>query len=143
MSATLVESVLCGYAVAMKPTLRVLKVLALAALLPFASGCDWDDSDDHEDFTPPDGQGALRVANHTADDIRVYVNGEEKGTVSDYSDRAYPLDPGVVRVVLDEKGGDRSFRDEIDIIENRLTVLDVSYDNDIFDDDYDVEVFFD
>lgn len=116
--------------------------MVLALALPLGAGCDWDD-DDEEDFEPPAGQGALRVDNNTGDDIRIYVNGEQLGTVGDYSDRAFPLDPGVYRVVLDQKNGDRDFRDEVDLIENRRTVLDVSYDRDPFDDDYDVEVFFD
>lgn len=119
---------------------RFWMVLVLA--LPLVAGCDWDEDDD-EDFEPPAGQGALRVDNNTGDDLRVYVNGEQLGSVGDYSDRAFPLDPGVYRVVLDQKNGDRDFRDDIDIIENRRTVLDVAYDRDPFDDDYDVEVFFD
>lgn len=123
--------------------LALLRLLALAALVPLLGGCDWDDSDDNEDYVPPEGSGALRVDNNTADDIRVYVNGEQKGTAGDYSDRVFDLEPGVYRIVLDQKNGDRSYRDDIDIIENRLTVLDVTYDNDPFDDDYDVEVFFD
>ena len=117
--------------------------LLLAAGLAFSAGCDWDDSDDNEDYNPPDGEGALRVDNNTGDDIRVYVDGEELGTVGDYSDRVFNREPGVYRVVLDQKNGDRDFRDEVDVVENRLTVLDVSYDNDPFDDDYDVEIFFD
>lgn len=124
-------------------SLRCFPVLVLTALLPLVVGCDWDDSDDHEDYQPPEGVGALRVDNNTGDDIRVYVDGVQQGTTGDYSDRVFNLNPGVYRVVLDQKNGDRSYRDDIDIIENRLTVLDVSYDNDPFDDDYDVEVFFD
>lgn len=123
--------------------LRFLSALLLATLLPLAGGCDWDDSDDHEDYDPPANQGALRVDNNTGDDIRVYVDGEQRGTAGDYSDRVFDLAPGVYRIVLDQKNGDRSYRDDIDIIEGRLTVLDVTYDSDPFDDDYDVEVFFD
>jgi hypothetical protein len=123
--------------------LRLQSALLLTALLPLASGCDWDESDDHEDYVPPNGRGALRVDNNTADDIRVYVDGAQVGTTGDFSDRVFDLEPGVYRIVLDEKGGDRSYRDDIDIIENRLTVLDVAYDDDFDDDDYDVEVFFD
>jgi hypothetical protein len=117
--------------------------LALIALLPLAGGCDWEDDDDDEDFVPPAGQGALRVDNNTGDDIRVYVNGELLGTTGDYSDRAFPLDPGLYRVVLDQKSGGRNYRDDVDIIVDRLTVLDIEIDNDFFDGDYDVEVYFD
>ncbi len=129
----------------MKTALRRLRFLPsalLAAGLALGAGCDWDD-DDNEDYQPPSGSGALRVDNNTGDDIRIYVDGDEKGTVGDYSDRVYDLEPGVYRVVLDQKNGDRDYRDEVDIVEGRLTVLDVSYDNDPFDDDYDVEIFFD
>ena len=125
------------------PRLRFLAALLLAASTLGLTGCDWDDSDDHEDYNPPDGKGALRVDNNTADDIRVYVDGEQLGTTGDFSDRVFDLAPGVYRVVLDQKDGDRSYRDDIDIIEGRLTVLDVALDNDPFDDDYDVNVFFD
>lgn len=120
-----------------------LAPLLLAALLPLTAGCSWDEDDDDKDFDPPEGQGALRVDNNTGDDIQVYVNGQRLGTVGDYSDRAFPLNPGLYRVVLDQKRGDRNYRDDVDIIVDRLTVLDVQRDDSFFDDDYDVEVFFD
>lgn len=117
--------------------------LLMVTLLPLTGGCQWDDDDDDEDFIPPEGQGALRVDNNTGDDIRVYIDGALLGTTGDYSDRAFPLDPGLYRVVLDQKNGDRNYRDDVDIIVGRLTVLDIEVDNDFFDGDYDVEVFFD
>lgn len=117
--------------------------LLMVTLLPLAGGCSWDEDDDDKDFIPPEGQGALRVDNNTGDDIRVYVNGELLGTTGDYSDRAFPLDPGLYRVVLDQKSGGRNYRDDVDIIVGRLTVLDIEIDNDFFDGDYDVEIYFD
>jgi hypothetical protein len=90
------------------------------------------------------GAGALLpVAQGGIKNIRVYVNGEPLGTTGDYSDRAFPLDPGLYRVVLDQKSGGRNYRDDVDIIVGRLTVLDIEIDNDFFDGDYDVEVYFD
>ena len=118
-----------------------MRVFLLASMLPLFAGCDWDESDKHKNYDPPAGQGALRVANHTGDDIKVFVGGVELGLTGDYSDRVYNLDPGVYRVVLDQKRGDRSYRDDVDILEGRLTVMDVSYDQSLFD--YDVVIFFD
>lgn len=115
----------------------ILPLLALGVV-----GCDYDNDND-DDYDPPAGQGALLVDNNTSDEIRVYVDGEQRGRVDDYSDRPFDLEPGVHRVVLDQVNGDRNFRDDIDIIEGRLTVLDVQTDFDFGDDDYDVEIFFD
>jgi hypothetical protein len=115
----------------------MLPLLALGV-----AGCDYDNDND-DDYDPPAGRGALLVDNNTSDEIRVYVDGEQLGRVDDYSDRPFDLEPGVHRVVLDQVNGDRNFRDDIDIIEGRLTVLDVQTDFDFGDDDYDVEIFFD
>jgi hypothetical protein len=115
-------------------------ILPLVAL--GVAGCDYDNDND-EDYEPPAGRGALLVDNNTSDEIRVYVDGEQRGRVDDYSDRPFDLEPGVHRVVLDQVNGDRNFRDDVDIIEGRLTVLDVQTDFDFGDDDYDVEIFFD
>lgn len=104
----------------------------------FFSGCDSDDDPDHN---PPPGQGAIFIENGTSEDIRVYINGINAGEVQDYNDRAFDLNPGLYRIVLDEEGGDRTYRDDIDVLVGRLSVIDVS--GDAFDsDDYDVEVFF-
>lgn len=115
-------------------------ILPLVAL--GVAGCDYDNDND-DDYEPPAGRGALLVDNNTSDEIRVYVDGEQRGRVDDYSDRPFDLEPGVHRVVLDQVNGDRNFRDDVDIIEGRLTVLDVQTDFDFGDDDYDVEIFFD
>jgi hypothetical protein len=112
-------------------------LIATAGLL--ASGCDLD-SDNDRDHVPPDGFGALLVDNNTSRDLRVYVDGDERGQVGDYSDRPFDLEPGVYRIVLDQRDSDASWRDEVDIIEGRLTVLDVADD---FGDELDVRVFFD
>ncbi len=115
---------------------RACAAAALAMGLSFA-GCDWGDKRDH---VPPDGLGALYVQNNTSLDLRVYVEGEEKGRVRSYSDRPFDLEPGVYRIVLDQRNSSRNWRDTVDVIEGRLTVLDVA---DGFGSELDVVVFFD
>jgi hypothetical protein len=114
--------------------------LCLFAAMPLFQGCDYDEDDnDHE---PPAGQGSLIIYNRTPDDIAVFVDDVRLEDVGDDNDRAYDLAPGVHRVILDQRGGDRTFRDDIDILEGRRTIMDVAIDpNDAFD--YDVVVFFD
>lgn len=114
--------------------------VALAAL-PMLSGCEYDDDDDN-DHEPPAGQGSLIIYNNTVDDIAVYIDDVRVEDVGDDDDRAYDLAPGVHRVVLDQRGGDRTYRDDVDILEGRRTIMDVAFDSlDSFD--YDVVVFFD
>ena len=119
-----------------------MKCLPILVLALFLAGCDWDDDD--IDHNPPEGQGALIVDNNTASDIRVFINGERRGTSGEFDNSPFDLEPGVYRVVLDEKNGDGDFSGEIDIVAGQLTVLDVTFDNDFFDfsSDFDVEVFF-
>jgi len=122
-----------------KMTSRLLITLFCSTSF-LVTGCDWED-DQVSDHKPPDGQGSIVVDNNTAEDIKVYIDGTRQSDTRDFDDRAYDLDPGLYRVVLDEDDGDRTYRDDIDVIEGRLTILDVSADP--FDnDDYDVEVFF-
>lgn len=109
-----------------------------ALAIGFITGCDYDDDPDR---VPPADQGSLFINNITTADIRVFIDGTEVREVEAYDDRYYDLNPGVYRIVLDEQGGDRTFRDDIDIIEGRITVLDVA-DEPFDDDEFDVEVFF-
>jgi hypothetical protein len=112
-------------------------LLAVAFLL---AGCDYDDDDYSHDPAP--GKGALIVENRTGDDIAVYVDGARLEDADEDDDTAYDLSPGVRRVVLDQRGGDATFRGDVDIIEGRLTVMDVAFDS--FDlDEFDVAIFFD
>lgn len=121
---------------------RLLQTVIIPLLaLGWGTGCDWDHDDD-DDHVPAPGKGAILVDNNTGDDIRIYVDGIQLGRAEDYSDRAFDLDPGLHRVVLDEVDGDRDYREDLDIIEGRLTVLDVTVDFDDYD-DYDVDIFFD
>jgi len=101
-------------------------VVALTGFtMVFATGCD----DDDVDHRPPPGKGALVVDNNSVARFQVFVDGEDRGRAGSFKQRAVDLDPGVYRVVLDEDDGDRSFRDDIDVLEGRTTVLDVSAGN--------------
>lgn len=118
----------------LKHTSRLLLTLSLGFLL---WGCD---SDDDLDNDPPPGQGAILIDNNTFDDIRVFINGERLNDADDFDVSIYTLDPGVYRLVLDQIDGDRSFRDDIDILENRNTVLDVAIRSFL---EYDILIYFD
>jgi len=120
----------------MKHLLIVARTCCALAGLFVLIGCD----DDDPDYKPPAGQGAIFVNNNTSSDLIVYVDGNRLQTVQDYDDRAYDLNPGVYRVVIDEDGGDRTYRDDVDVLDGKLTVLDVAIEP--FGDDFDVEVFF-
>lgn len=96
-----------------------LMAVLLSALL--FTACE-DDDYDHD---PPEGQGSLIIDNRTFNDIYVYLNGDEQVRAPYDGERTYDLDPGVYRLVLDERGGDRFYSEDIDILEDRLTVLKV------------------
>jgi len=107
-----------------------------AALALMAAGCE-DDSFSHK---PPAGLGSLIVDNHTGDRLEVFINGIESNRVSAYDYEAYDLNPGVHRVVIQERHGSRSYRDDVDILEGKLTVMRVRW----FDSySYTVDIYFD
>lgn len=108
----------------------------LAVAMLTASSCN---NDDHFDDPPPSGQGSIIIDNNTSDDISVFIDGVSFPEAKDGKNRTYDLDPGVYRVVLDQQGGDHTYRDDIDVIESRNTVLDVAFGDGA---NYDVIVFF-
>jgi hypothetical protein len=109
-------------------------------LFVFATtGCDTEEG--YLDHNPPDGQGSLIIDNHTGDDIAVFVDGSQTATVNDSSDRILDMVPGAYRLVLVEKDdGDRSYSSDVDVLEGRLTILDVWSSGD--PDEYSVETSF-
>ena len=118
----------------------------MAALLPallvggfFVTACFRDDRLDHR---PPSGQGSIIVDNRTSREINVFIDGDEQSRVRARRWRAYDVDPGVYRMVLDERNGERNYRDDVDVLERRLTILDVTADPDRFD-RFSVFVYFD
>jgi hypothetical protein len=115
-------------------------IILLSMLLAISGfvGCD----DDDWDHKPPSGQGSLIVDNRTVDDIEVYVNGEFQGKVDGGDDLIVDLAPGLYRVVLNEEDDLRSFRDDVDVLEGRLSILEVDFDS-FADVSYTVYLFFD
>ena len=113
----------------------LLPLLWASALL---AGCD----DTEFDRDPPAGQGSLIVDNFTGDRVYVYVNGMEVEHVSAGKHRYYDMAPGVYRVALDGDDTHRSWTGDVDVLEDRRTVLEVrSYAGDyVF---FDVQLYFD
>lgn len=116
--------------------------LAAVCFVVGMTGCD--DLEDEKDFgyVPPAGKGALIVDNLSPTDVNVYVDGGSVGQVGDDDDKAFNLQPGVHRVVLDEEDGGRRWSSDLDVLEGRLTILRVKLDTGDFN-DYDVDVEFD
>lgn len=99
-----------------------LPVLALCILSLFVfSSCE----DDDYDHKPPAGKGSIIVENSSGEDTDVYINGEFIGRADSGDAAVFDLDPGRYRLVLDETDGYRNYRDDIDVLENRLTIVDV------------------
>ena len=85
-----------------------------------------DDGDyDHD---PPPGQGSIIIDNGSGSDAEVYLDGVLKGVAESGEATIYDMDPGVYRLVLAEEDGDRNYRNDIDVLLNRLTILDVMND---------------
>lgn len=114
-----------------------LGMLAMAAwVVAGTAGCE---DDDDFDRVPPAGQGSLVVDNNTGDRVRVFIDGGQVQSVGKYDDRYYDLNPGTYRVALDGDDTDRFWIGEIDILQGRVTVLDVTDDVDDYD-DFDVDL---
>jgi len=113
--------------------------LVIAMVAVILTGCD---DEDYYDHVPPSGKGSLVVDNNTLDDILLYVDGVYTTKVNDSSERILDYDPGLYRVTLIEDGGSKNYRGDTDILEGRLTILDVIEDvNDLTE--YDVVMEFD
>ncbi len=115
--------------------------LAAAALV--AAGMLWlagcgDDSFKHD---PPPGQGSIIVDNRSSDVLHVYLSGYYTNDVGDLDYEAYDRDPGLYRVVLDQKNGSRSYSHDVDVIQGKLTVLKVNVDE--FSWEYYVQIYYD
>jgi hypothetical protein len=100
---------------------RSSALFVFLSFLLLLTGCEYEE--DYLDHVPPAGKGSLVVENNTAHDIDLFLNGEFATTVGDYRDRIIDFQPGVHRLVMDEDGGDTTFRSDIDILEGRLTIL--------------------
>jgi hypothetical protein len=121
-----------------KPFFKKLGLLPLFLAVGILAGCD-DSTFDRE---PPPGRGTLVVDNYTGDRLRVYVDGQEREKTSAGDHRYYDLLPGVHRVALDGDDVNRSWVDDIDILEGRRTVLEVRSASFEYD-TYDTQMYFD
>lgn len=122
------------------PEKRVLGGL-MAAILAIAGLCGCEDNTDDYDHTPPAGMGTLILENDTYDDITVALDGRIQPEVKEDSTRKYDLEPGVWRLVLDQQGGDQNWRGDVDIIEDRLTIVNIGNSSD--PDDFSISIRFD
>lgn len=86
------------------------------------TGCDEDRAYDNK---PAEGRGGLVVDNHTDEEMRVYIDGEKLGRVNPYDARYFEVEPGVQRVVVDADEYYRTWRDDVDVVEQRRTVIDI------------------
>jgi hypothetical protein len=116
-------------------TLPFLGMALVTVFLTTASSCD----DEDFDRVPPEGQGSIIIDNNTSDDVRFFLDGVLIEEIDDDRKKGFDFDPGTYRVVLEQDGGDQNFRDDIDVLEGRLTILDVAFG---FGVEYDVLVFF-
>ena len=109
---------------------------AVAAVLIWLCGCDWKDENHRRhdiDHVPPAGQGSLVIDNLTDTDADVFVDGTARGRAGDDSVRTIDLAPGLYRVVLDEVDGHRAYRADIDVLDGKLSVLEVRTESGDFD----------
>ena len=107
----------------MNQRVKGIGILLLCGLAAgFLSGCN----DDRFDHHSPAGQGSLVVDNWTGDRMTVYVDGLEVGSTDGGKYSYYDLEPGLHRAVLDADDSDRAWAGDVDILEGRLTVLEVS-----------------
>lgn len=105
--------------------------------------CGCADEDEYDtDYMPPGDQGALTVNNRTFTDLTVYVDGERARFVDDESQENLDLSPGTHRIVLIEEEGDRSYEAEVEILEDRLLVLDVTVGGGLGLREYSVDWFY-
>ena len=111
----------------------------LGLLAAMVAGCNGSRDEDH---TPPSGMGSIMLRNNTDSDIDVYLDGVATSQRADYSSTTpYDLKPGTYRVALSEHNGYRSYSSFVDVLQGRLTFMDVTLDlRDRFA--YDVVIFF-
>jgi hypothetical protein len=91
-----------------------------ACLVLLIGGCE----DDDYNHVPAPGQGTLIVDNDHAEDISLYIDGERIREIKDGHESFNDIAPGLYRVVLIDDDG-VAYRDDVDIIEGRLTILEV------------------
>jgi hypothetical protein len=108
----------------MNTILKLVLAIGLGFTLP---ACDWEDDDDFN-HQPAEGLGTLIVDNNSGTDVRVFVNGERQSDVDSVDETFTDLVPGVYRVVLDDRHGDANESVEVDVVEGRLTIIEIATD---------------
>lgn len=103
---------------------RLCAALTFCMVIAVSSGCD--DSSSNFDHPTPAGLGTLVVDNGGPMNVSVFIDGIYSGETRDGHWDAFDLTPGLHRVVLDETNGDHSFRDDVDILDGRQTILDIT-----------------
>jgi hypothetical protein len=104
---------------------RRLAVAGVCGLLAVVAGCS---DQTLTDEPPPEGKGSLVLDNFTSDTINVFVGGVQTSIVYAADESVVYLVPGLYRVVLDQEHGARNYRDDVDILLGRQTVLSIDYD---------------
>ncbi len=100
-------------------------IAACGCILGWAAGCD-DGRPDVDD--PPEGMGRLVVDNRSPEDLHAYFDGEPAGEIRDGKYRTFDLPPGEVRVTLDQSHSDRMASRDVDILRDRIVVMEVEDD---------------
>ena len=95
----------------------------IVAALFFLAGCDRSNFYDH---VPPQGDGSLVVDNNSGEDVSVFSDGISVASVNSGDYEIVDMSPGSYRVVISGDSSDRSFRGDVDVLDGRLTVLDVT-----------------
>jgi len=124
----------------MRHCFRFFFAIAGVLMLLSYAGCK---DEGYHDHVPSSGNGSLIIDNNSGDEISVFVDGVRVAGVSGGDYQIVDLAPGFFRVVLSADHVDRSYRDDVDILQGRLTILDVkasSADNYYY---YDVVTTFD
>lgn len=100
----------------MKKTWMLICVCAFLSV-----GCEKD----YRDHEPPEGMGSLVVDNRTSRRIDIFIQGYKTNSVSSFSYRTMDMNPGEYRVVLDERNGEKYYKNDVDVLEDRLTIMEV------------------
>jgi hypothetical protein len=103
---------------------RTMAAVATGCLLAVAVGCS-DQVVNNE--VSPEGKGTLVLDNLTADTVNVFVGGVQTSIVEAVSESVVYLAPGLYRVVLDQENGARNYRDDVDVLLGRQTILHIDY----------------
>ena len=111
---------------------RRAAVVAAVCLVAVIVGCSNDQPTDDQtggsSEPSPEGKGTLVLDNLTSDTIDAFVSGVQTSIVYAVSESYVYLTPGLYRVVLDQERGVRNYRDDVDILLGRQTILHVGND---------------